>query len=82
MRVAFSSTAMTELNGSPVALTPSRARASSGPSAWQTSANAKGFDTLWIEKRCSWSPTPKALPAMPTIAMPNRSRRARASAGM
>jgi hypothetical protein len=42
------SRAVTELNGSPVALTPSRARASSAPSSSQTSAKVNGFDTLMI----------------------------------
>ena len=43
---SWSSIAMTELNGSPVALTPSLARASSPPSASRTKANTKGFETL------------------------------------
>ena len=41
--------AITELNGSPVLLTPRRRRASSWPIASQTRANTNGFDTLWIE---------------------------------
>ena len=46
---ALRSMAASELNGSPVALAPSFARASSAPSSWHTSANTNGFDTLMME---------------------------------
>ena len=45
------SIASSELNGRPVALTPTRRRAASGPRTSQTSANTNGFDTLMIENR-------------------------------
>ena len=48
-RRSLSSTAITELNGRPVLLTPRRSRAVSAPRASQTSANTNGFDTLWME---------------------------------
>ena len=51
------STASSELNGSPVLLTPSFARTSSWPRAWQTSAKTNGFETLMIENSLSASPT-------------------------
>jgi hypothetical protein len=50
VRSARNSIAMTELKGCPVASTPSRRSASSGPRASHTSAKTKGLDTLWIEK--------------------------------
>jgi hypothetical protein len=40
---------LSELNGSPVAFTPTLLRASLHPSAWATSANKKGLETLMIE---------------------------------
>ena len=46
---AFSSTAIKELNGNPVALTPSPSLAASYPTAWHTNAKTNGFETLWIE---------------------------------
>ena len=52
------STADSELNGSPVAFTPTRLRISSGPSCAHTSANTNGFDTLMIVN--SWSASPAA----------------------
>ena len=48
-RSALISTAITELNGSPVLFTPMWRRTSSTPSASQISANTNGLDTLWIE---------------------------------
>jgi hypothetical protein len=42
------STAASELNGSPVALTPSCCLAVSGPSAWHTRAKTNGLATLMI----------------------------------
>ena len=47
---ALSSTAASELNGSPVLLAPILARTSSQPSSWQTSAKTNGLDTLMIVK--------------------------------
>jgi hypothetical protein len=38
--------AITELNGNPVLFTPSVARASSSPMAWQTKAKTNGLETL------------------------------------
>jgi hypothetical protein len=49
VRVSFNSTAITELKGSPVLLTPIFLRASHPPSAWHTSANTNGFAILCIE---------------------------------
>ena len=54
---ALASIAATELNGNPVPLAPSFARASAGPISWQTSANTNGLDTLMIVKSCPVSPT-------------------------
>ena len=82
VRLALSSTAITESKGRPVALTPSRARASWAPIASQTSANTNGFDTLWMEKGTSASPTACTRPYTFTIATPNRFGDASASAGM
>ena len=42
------STAASELNGSPVAFTPSCCLAASGPSAWQTRAKTNGLATLMM----------------------------------
>ncbi len=47
-RSAFNSIAMTELNGSPVAFTPSCSRACSAPMSWHTIAKTNGLDTLMI----------------------------------
>jgi len=41
------------LNGSPVAFTPIFFYGLLLPTAWQTSANTNGFDTLWIENSCA-----------------------------
>ena len=62
---AASSTAITESNGSPVAFTPSRSRASRCPSASQTSAKMNGLTTLWMVKRWALSPTEKTRPRTP-----------------
>ena len=51
------STAVSELNASPVLFTPSRRRASSGPRLSHTSANTNGFETLMIVNSTSASPT-------------------------
>jgi hypothetical protein len=82
VRSARSSTAMTELKGCPVASTPSRRSASSGPSASHTSANTNGLDTLWIEKAWSASPTAKDSPRVLATQMPKCAGSAAASAGM
>ena len=50
------STAASELNGSPVALTPNRPRVASAPRTCKTNANTNGFDTLMIENGTSQSP--------------------------
>ncbi len=50
------STAVTELNGSPVALTPIARRTAAAPSRSQASANANGLDTLMIVNSVSASP--------------------------
>jgi hypothetical protein len=52
------STAASELNGSPVAFTPSRRLAASAPSAWQIRANTNGLATLMMVNR--WSASPAA----------------------
>ena len=75
------STASTELNASPVALTPIRSRIAAGPSRSQTRANTNGFETLMIVNSRSASPTAYALPSVLTTQMPNRSSGTRASAG-
>ena len=59
---ALRSTAASELNGRPVALTPTRSRTSSGPSASQTSAKTNGLDTLMIVNSWSASPAAKTRP--------------------
>lgn len=75
------SIAASELNGSPVLLTPSRSRASRGPRSSQTSATTNGFDTLMIENSWSASPALKTLPSFATTATPNRPGSTEASAG-
>ena len=50
------STAVRELNGRPVALTPRRFRAASAPRTCKISANTNGFDTLMIANGASQSP--------------------------
>lgn len=55
-RPAFSSMAITELNGSPVLFTPSFAQASSGPIVCAISANTNGLATLMMVKGYSVSP--------------------------
>ena len=80
VRASWSSIAITELNGSPVALTPSLARASSPPSACRTSANTNGFETLWIENSTSASPTAKISPVVPATAIAKSSEGTAASA--
>ena len=82
VRSALSSTAISELNGKPVLLTPRRSRASSYPSVSQTRANTNGLETLWIENRASTSPISNDRPHGPTTAIPNRSGDASASTGM
>ena len=63
VRSAFSSIAITELNGRPVLFTPSFRRASSWPMASHTSANTNGLDTLWIENRWVASPAATVRPS-------------------
>ena len=82
VRSTFSSTAIRESKGKPVLLTPSRRRASSYPIASQTSANTKGFETLWMENLVSTSPISKDLPLAPTTEIPNHSGEAPARIGM
>ena len=82
VRSALSSTAISELNGKPVLLTPRRSRASSYPSVSQTRANTNGLETLWIENRAATSPISNDRPQGPTTAIPNRSGDASASTGM
>ena len=67
---AVRSTAITELKGSPVLLTPSFSRAASSPIAWQTRANMKGLETLWMVNGWSLSPTSKSSPRVPATQMP------------
>ena len=75
------SIASSELNGRPVALTPSFTRAASGPSSSQTSANTKGLETLMIAKPRSASPAAWTPPLVPTTHRPNSSGGTAASAG-
>ena len=82
VRSSFSSTAMTELKGKPVLLTPSACRAASYPRLSQTSANTNGLETLWIENTVSMSPTSTVPPRTPARLIPNRSGDATARAGM
>jgi hypothetical protein len=82
VRLSFSSTAITESNGRPVAFTPSLRRATPAPTASHTSAKVNAFEMLWIENGWSTSPTPSTAPRAPTTQMPNHSGFARASAGM
>ena len=78
----FSSSAMTELNGSPVLFTPTASSTASGPSASQTSAKTKALETDWIENSCSASPTLCDAPVTDTMLSPNSAGSACASAGM
>ncbi len=57
------SIASSELNGSPVALTPTALRTASGPTVAQTSAKTNGFATLMSVNSASSSPTPYTSPA-------------------
>ena len=82
VRSSFSSTAISELNGKPVLLTPRRCRAASYPIASQTSAKTNGLETLWIENAVSTSPISKNRPPAPTTQIPNSPGDALASAGM
>ena len=75
------SIAASALNGRPVALTPMRWRAASGPRASQTSAKTNGFDTLMMVKGKSQSPAAWIAPLAPTKQRPKRSGGTRASAG-
>jgi hypothetical protein len=74
-------TASTALNGNPVASTPTSRPASSGPTASQASAKAKGFATLMIVKATSASPTPSRSPPTDATQRPKCAGSARASAG-
>ena len=82
VRLSFSSTAMTESKGRPVAFVPSRSRARSAPIASQTSANTNGLDTLWMENEVVASPTAIVWPLTPAMHAPKAWRGARARAGM
>jgi hypothetical protein len=75
------STAASELNGRPVPLAPSLVRTSAAPKRSQTSAKTNGFETLMMANSWSTSPAPWTRPFTPMTQMPNRSGRARASAG-
>lgn len=75
------STAAAELNGRPVALAPTRRRASEAPSARHTSAKTKGLATLMMVNGWSASPAVKTAPLTPTTHTPNMPGSAAASAG-
>ncbi len=64
------STAVSALNGSPVAFTPMRARTASGPNARQARANTNGFATLMIENGTALSPAARVAPVTPATTMP------------
>ncbi len=66
VRSSLSSTPMTESNGSPVLLTPSWWRASSGPRRSQTAAKTKSLEMLWMVNSCWASPISKMRPRTPT----------------
>ena len=78
----LSSIAITELNGRPVLLTPSRRRASSAPIASSTRANTNAFEMLWIVNGQRASPTECTFPLAATTDRPNRSGLTEANAGM
>ena len=82
VRSPFSSTAISELKGKPVLLTPSWRRASSYPIASHTRANTNGLETLWIENVVSTSPISKDLPRAPTTRDAEQSGDALARTGM
>ncbi len=82
VRSALSSMAMTESKGSPVLLTPSLRRASSGPSASQTRAKTKSLEMLWMVNSTSASPMAYTPPPTPATQTPKASGGASASAGM
>ncbi len=73
VRSALSSMAMTESKGSPVLLTPSLRRASSGPSASQTRAKTKSLEMLWMVNSTSASPMAKTPPPTPATQTPKAS---------
>ena len=75
------STASSELNARPVALTPIASRTASGPRAAQTRAKTKGFATLMMAKGVSAFPAAWFSPATLVTQMPNWSGAALSSAG-
>jgi hypothetical protein len=77
----LASIAASELNGRPVAFTPTRSWTSSGPRSSHTSAKRNGFETLMIANSYRASPTAKTAPLIPTTHRPKRSGDTRARAG-
>jgi hypothetical protein len=75
------SIAVSELNGRPVAFTPSNSRAGSAPIASHTSAKTNGFETLMIAKGTLASPAAYTLPLALTTQTPKHVPSARARAG-
>ena len=78
---ALRSMAASELNGSPVAFTPSFSRAFSGPKDWQTRAKMNGLETLMMENSYSASPAAYMLPLVAITHTPNSLLDTLASAG-
>ena len=79
---SLSSTAITELNGSPVLLTPTRRATSECPNSWQTSANTNTLEIDWIENGCAASPTLVDSPTTPHTLKPKSAGSALPSDGM
>jgi hypothetical protein len=75
------STASMELNGRPVASTPTVSPIVFRPTAWQARASTKGLATLMSVKCRAASPASKTLPLTPVTQMPKRSAGTRARAG-
>ena len=78
----FSSSAITELKGSPVLLTPTTRCTASCPIASSTSASTKALEIDWIVKGAAVSPARWVVPSASTRARPNRAGSASARAGM
>lgn len=77
----LASTAVSESNGRPVALTPTSRRAASAPETSHSSANVNGLTTLITGNGTSASPAAADTPDVLTTARPKRSGSAAASAG-
>lgn len=78
----MSSIAITELNGSPVLLTPTRSLTIRCPRELHTSAYTKAFEIDWMENGWPLSPTSWVAPSTSATEMPNDAGSASARRGM